>query len=128
MNHRPVVGRATVAALILMLMLVPGALAAKGGGRGAGTGASIAFDTSSAVVGQEYHVVGSGFKPNTWVTVGAHYSDTTWWNSQVTDAQGRISLSFTATSPGQVYHEAKQQGANGRLRLLATATLTVAAS
>ena len=128
MNHRPVVGRAAVAALVLMLMLVPGALAARGGGGGAGTGATIAFDTSSAVVGQEYHVVGSGFKPNTWVTVGAHYSDTTWWNSQVSDAQGRISLSFTATSPGQVYHEAKQQGANGRLRLLATATLTVAVS
>jgi hypothetical protein len=127
MKNRPAVGRATVVALLVAVMIVPAALAAKGGGGGggAGTGASITFNPTAAVVGQEYLVVGSGFRPNTWVTVGAHFSDTTWWNSQISDAQGKISLSFTATRPGQVYHEAKQQGQNGRLRLLATATLAV---
>jgi hypothetical protein len=128
MKKRPAVGRAAVVALILALLIVPAALAAKGGGGGGGSGATIEFAPSSVVVGDEYRVVGSGFRPNTWVTVGAHFSDTTWWNSQISDAQGNISLSFTATSPGRVDHEAKQQGQNGRLRLLATATLTVSPS
>ena len=59
----------------------------------------------------------------TWVTVGAHFADTTWWNSQLTDAAGRFSLEFKATSPGEVVHEAKEQGTSGRLRLRATAVL-----
>ena len=127
-NRTPVISRiAVVVALALALMLVPGALAGKGGPKGGGTGsgASIAFDSTYVTVGQTYRVNGSGFRPNTWVTVGAYYADTTWWNSQVSDAAGNISLSFTATSAGQVRHDAKQQGANGRLRLLASATLTV---
>jgi hypothetical protein len=41
------------------------------------------------------------------------------------DGQGNISLTFTATSAGQVYHEADQLGNNDRLRLMASATLTV---
>ena len=117
---------AAVSLLAVALMLVPAALAGKGAA-GSGTGATITFAPGTATVGQLYTVTGSGFRPNPWVTVGAHFADTTWWNSQVSDAQGRISLSFTATSPGSVYHEAKQQGNNGRLRLVATATLTVSA-
>lgn len=128
-KRTPVINHiAAVAALAVALMLVPGALAGKGGergGGGAGSGASITFDSTYVTVGQTYRVNGSGFRPNTWVTVGAYYADTTWWNSQVSDAAGNISLSFTATSAGQVRHDAKQQGANGRLRLLASATLTV---
>jgi hypothetical protein len=110
----------------LMLLVVPAALAGKGGnGAGGATGASIAFAPTTVVVGQQYQVNGTGFKPDTWVTVGAHYADTTWWNSAKTDAQGRLSLAFTATSAGNIYHEAQQLGNNDRLRLVASATLTV---
>src|SRR5919108_25835 len=111
-----------LAALILVLAVVPAAVAAKGGH---GNDASIAFSSASVSVGQQYQVNGSGFKPNTWVTVGAHFADTTWWNSQVTDGQGNFSLAFTASSAGQIYHEAKERGNNGRLRLRASGTLSV---
>ena len=122
----PVSRIALVVSLAFVLLLVPTAFAAKGGAGGGGaTGATLSFDPGTAVVGQSYRVNGSGFRPNTWVTVGAHFADTTWWNSQLSDAQGRISLSFNATSPGRVYHEAKERGKNGGLRLKATATLTV---
>jgi hypothetical protein len=46
-------------------------------------------------------------------------------NSGKTDANGAISLTFTATSTGQVYHEADQLGNNDRQRLVPSATLTV---
>ena len=92
------------------------------------TGARITFDRSEVTVGETYRVNGSGFRPNTWVTVGAHFADTTWWNSQMTDAAGNFSLAFTATSPGQVVHEAKERGNSGRLRVRATATLTAYAA
>ena len=117
---------ALLAALVVGLVAVPAALAAKGGGGGtSATGATLSFDPGTAVVGQPYRVNGSGFRPNTWVTVGAHFADTIWWNSQLTDSQGRLSLAFNATSAGRVYHEAKEMGNSGRLRLKATATLTV---
>ena len=127
MTRTMLVPRTALAAAvaILVLALVPAAFAVKGGNRGATTGAKITFDQASVAVGQQYRVNGSGFRPNTWVAVGAYYSDTTWWNSQKTDGQGTFSLLFTATSAGQVYHEAKQEGNNGRLRLMTTATLTV---
>jgi hypothetical protein len=123
--------RIALAALIALALLavVPTAVAAKGGksggGSGSSTGAAIVFDPGTVVVGQQYQVKGSGFRANTWVTVGAHYSDTTWWSYGVTDSQGNISVTFTATSSGQIYHEAKEQGKNGRLRLAAYGTLTV---
>ncbi len=115
---------------IAAFALVPVALAAKGGKGGAGsggaTGASITFSAATVVVGQTYQVTGSGFSPNTWVTVGAHFPDTTYWNSQITTGQGTFSLTFTATSAGQVYHEAQELSNNGTtLRLKASATLTV---
>jgi hypothetical protein len=121
-------------ALILALAamtLSSAALAVAAPGRGGThgtTGATISFAPTQVVVGSDYRVNGSGFRPNTWVTVGAHYSDTTWWNSQLSDAQGNISLPFTATRTGSIYHEAKEQGNNGRLRLVTSATLTVTAA
>ena len=117
---------------VLALALVPGALAGKGENRGGGpgsggaNGAAISFDPAQVAVGDQYRVNGSGFGADVWVTVGAYFSDTTWWNSQKTDSEGKFSLVFNATSPGQVYHEAKQQGNNNRLRLMATGTLSVA--
>jgi hypothetical protein len=115
---------------VAVLALVPAALAAqagKGGGSGAKTtGASLKFSSPTVVVGQQYQVTGSGFAANTWVTVGAHFPDTTYWASQVTDGSGNLNLTFTATSAGQVYHEAKQLSNNGTtLRPKASATLTV---
>jgi hypothetical protein len=112
--------------LVFVLAVVPAAV-----GKGS---ASIAFSSATAAagqaspavaVGQQYQVNASGFKPNTWVTVGAYYSDTTWWNSGVTDGNGNISLTFTATSAGQIYHVAKEMGSKDALRTRATATLTV---
>jgi hypothetical protein len=111
---------------VAVLALVPAAIAAKGGPTSGTTGASLTFSSPTVVVGQTYQVTGSGFAPNTWVTVGAHFPDTTYWASQVSDGTGHISLAFTATSAGQVYHEAQQLSNNGRtLRLKASATLTV---
>ena len=113
---------AAVLALALSLS-ISSAVAARSGT----TEAKITFDRSQVMVGETYHVNGSGFRPNTWVTVGAHFPDTIWWNSQITDAQGRFSLAFEATSAGQIYHEAKEQGNSGRLRLRATGMLTASA-
>ncbi len=116
----------SIAALVLAVAAIPTALAGKGGNTASGsTGASLTFAPAAVSLGQPYQVNGSGFKPNTWVTVGAHFLDTTWWNSAQTDGQGNISLTFKATSAGQVYHEAQQMGNNGRLRLMTGATLTV---
>jgi hypothetical protein len=116
-------------ALISILAVTPAAVAGKGKGKGTRAGgstrATISFSPAQTTVGSQYRVNGSGFRANTWVTVGAYFSDTTWWNSQKTDAAGKFSLLFTATSAGQIYHEAKQQGNGGRLRLMTTATLTV---
>ncbi len=88
-------------------------------------GAKITFDPPTVVVGTQYRINGSGFRANTWVSVGAYYSDTTWWASGVTDDQGNISLSLVATRPGEILHEAYQQGRSGRFRLKTTATLSV---
>jgi hypothetical protein len=111
-----------LAALLVVLAIAPVAIAAKGGH---GHDASITFSSASAAVGQQYQVNASGFKPNTWVTVGAHYPDMTWWNSGITNDQGNISLTFNATSAGQIYHEAREMAPNDSLQLKATATLTV---
>jgi hypothetical protein len=113
------------AAALIASFSISSAVAAPGkGGSGGATGAVITFDRPEVMVGEAYQVNGSGFRPNTWVTVGAHFADTTWWNSQITDGSGSFSLAFTATSSGSIHHEAKERGNNGRLRLRATATLT----
>ena len=113
------------AVLALALSLSISSAFAGGKGSTGSTGAQITFDRSQVMVGETYYVSGTGFRPNTWVTVGAHFPDTIWWNSQITDAQGRFRLAFKATSAGQIYHEAKEQGNSGRLRLQATGMLTV---
>ena len=110
-----------LAAVILVLAVAPAAFARGGHGHDA----SITFPSPSVAVGQQYQVIASGFKPNTWVTVGAHYPDMTWWNSGITDDQGNISLKFNATSAGQIYHEAREMAPNDSLQLRATATLSV---
>jgi len=118
---------AAIAIAALLLTAVPVAFAGRGGNGGGGSGATaanITFAPTSVAVGQQYQVNGSGFRPNAWVTVGAHYADTTWWNYQMTDGQGKFSLTFTATTAGQIYHEAKEQD-NQKLRVMATGTLTV---
>lgn len=131
--HR-LLGAIAEAGLITALVfgLVAGsAFAAKGGGhtRVGGGGASLAFESSSGAftAGSQYTVVATGFAANTWVSVGAHY-DTTYWGSAVTDASGTARIAFTALSAGQIYHEAYQQGNNGRMRFMTSATLTVSTS
>lgn len=116
---------ASIFALVALVVAVTPAVAGKRAGAGGSTGAKLTFTPTSATVGSQYTVNGTGFRPNAWVTVGAHYADTTWWSSRVTDGQGNFSLVFNATSAGQVLHEAKEMGSNNRLRLKATATLTV---
>jgi hypothetical protein len=111
-----------LAALIVVLAISPAAIAAKGGH---GHDASITFAPTAIAVGQQYRVNGSGFKPNTRVTVGAHFPDMTWWNSGITDGQGNISLTFNATSAGQIFHEAKEMAPNDSFQLKSTATLMV---
>jgi hypothetical protein len=101
--------------------------AAGTGGHTGGGGASVAFQSTdgSFTAGSEYTVVASGFPAKTWVSVGAHY-DTTYWGSAVTDSSGTARIVFTALSAGQIYHEAYQQGNNGRMRFMTSGTLTVA--
>ena len=113
-----------LALFAVMALALSFSISSAGAARNGTTEAQITFDRSQVMVGETYHVSGSGFRPNTWVTVGAHFPDTTWWNSQKTDAQGRFYLAFKATSAGQIHHEAKEQGNSGRLRLRATGMLT----
>lgn len=110
-----------LATLIVVLAVAPVAFARGGHGHDA----SLTFSPASVSVGEQYQVNASGFKPNTWVTVGAHFPDMTWWNSGITDGQGDISLTFKATSAGQINHEAKEMAPNDSLHLRATATLMV---
>jgi hypothetical protein len=49
----------------------------------------------------------------------------TWWNSGITGGQGNISLTFNATSAGQIFHEAKEMAPNDSFQLKSTATLMV---
>jgi hypothetical protein len=97
------------------------------GASGGSAGAKLSFNPVSVVVDGQYWVNGSGFRPNSWVTVGAYYADTTWWTSGRANDQGHIHLGpLTATSSGQILHVAKSLNEKtGRMRLLATATLTV---
>jgi hypothetical protein len=124
---RRIAQAAGLGAVTLALTFVP-ALAlqsAQGAPKGSSTGARLQFNPTTGVMGQQYTVTGSGFSANRWVSVGAHFSDTTWWASGQTDGQGRFSFTLTATSAGQIYHEAKEMGSNGRLRLKTSATFTV---
>lgn len=126
MNH-PIGRVLLIVAVVGSVMVAPGAVAAgRVKGRSGHPSASLAFDPNPAVAGAQYQVNGSGFRPNTWITVGAHY-DTVYWTAVITDSSGSFSLTTTAAAPGEILHEAKQQTKSGRLRLMATATLTVVA-
>jgi len=120
--------RRLIVVLVLATTLASIATGTAAAARRGATGAKITFDPAQVVQGTQYLVKGTGFSANTWVSVGAYYSDTTWWASGVTDDQGRFSLTLTATRAGQVLHEAYQQGKSGRFRLKTSATLTVPSS
>jgi hypothetical protein len=122
---------ASIVALASVLVLVPVANAAKGGHGGAGSGgthgASVSFEPSTVVTGQQYQVKVSGLRPNAWVTVGARflYPETTHWCSKWTDNAGNYSCTFTALVAGSIAHDAYQMGNNDRLSFKASATLTI---
>jgi hypothetical protein len=114
----------------LMAITILPALAAKSGG-----GATLTFSSSAGfsatgatqvAVGSQYYVKASGFRPNVWVAVGAHFS-TTYWGSGVTDSNGNVTIGpFTADSCGQIAHEGDQLNEhNGRMSQKASATLDV---
>jgi hypothetical protein len=130
-NRLRFLSRSLLLLLVLSVAVAAPAVAERGGkgnghgGAGGGTGAAIVFDPAQVALGATYQVKGSGFKPNTWVTVGAHYADTTWWTSGVTDGQGGFSLTMTARSPGEIMHEASEMTRNGQFRFKASASLTV---
>jgi hypothetical protein len=125
---RRIVQAAGLGAVTLALTFVP-ALAlqsAQGAPKhNSSTGATLQFNPTTGMVGQQYTVNGSGFGADHWVTVGAHYADATYWASGKTDGQGNLRVTLTATSAGQIYHEAKEQGNSGRLRFKTSATFTV---
>ena len=95
------------------------------------TGATVATLTLAPnPVGTDsgYVVTGSGFKPNTFVTVGIREPDEEWWQPATTDGSGSFSFTWTADSlPGSVVHDAYQPKNSGRYELMASATLTVVA-
>ena len=115
---------ATIAA-VATVALVPASLspvvAASRGESAArrGNEAAIAFELAGAITAGRYDVVASGFRPHTWVTVGASY-DTVYWYSGVTDAAGRVRLHTGGPRCGTILHEAWEQGAH-RMRLKASA-------
>lgn len=120
-----------VAAVTVIVALAAGPAFA---GKSGGTSATLTFTTSAGssattqvAVGSQYYVNGSGFKAKTWVTVGAHYADATFWGSGWTDGQGKITIGpYTAYSCGQIYHEGDVLNQhNGRMSLATGATLSV---
>jgi hypothetical protein len=46
----------------------------------------------------------------------------------VTDGSGTVRITFTAVYAGQIYHEAYEQGNNGRVRFMTSATLMVSSA
>jgi hypothetical protein len=111
-------------ALVTLVALVAGPAAA--GGRGntrGGSSGTLRFSSDHIVAGSAYQVIGTGFRPNTWVSVGARYG-TTYWGSGVTNGNGDFAFTFTAHEAGSIVHDAYEQGNNGRWRLVSTATLT----
>ncbi len=74
--------------------------------------ATIVFEPAGPIAeGARYDVLASGFRPNTWVTVGASY-DTVYWYSGITDSAGRVRLTLDARAAGTIRHEAWEQGAH----------------
>ena len=121
---------AAIVVAVLALALVPAALAGQGG-KGKGkpsdrpTTAQLSFSASQVAVGQQYQVNGSGFGAYAYVSVGARYPNANiWWGGHA-NAQGQVSIPFTAVSAGQIVHEGHERMSNGQFSLRASATLTV---
>jgi hypothetical protein len=118
-----------VLVMVIGLGLLAGQTSAAPSSKGAGpTQAVLQLTPSTVVVGSTYQESGTGFRANTWVTVGAHYDGVVYWSSIKTDGYGRFTITATAEAAGSIFHEAKEQARNGSLRLKATATLTVLSS
>lgn len=121
---------AAIVVAILALALVPAALAGQGG-KGKGkpsdrpTTAQLSFSASQVAVGQQYQVNGSGFGAYAYVSVGARYPNANIWWGGYANAQGQVSIPFTAVSAGQIVHEGHERMSNGQFSLRASATLTV---
>ena len=121
---------AAIVVAILALALVPAALAGQAG-KGKGkpsdrpTTAQLSFSASQVAVGQQYQVNGSGFGAYAYVSVGARYPNANIWWGGYANAQGQVSIPFTAVSAGQIVHEGHERMSNGQFSLRASATLTV---
>jgi len=109
-----------VLALAITLTVAVTSFAAPGGVK-----AGLRFNPNPVAAGTQHHVNGWGFRPNTWVTVGEHYSGVTWWTSFVTNDTGTFDFMADAREAGSIYVEAKEMTSNGSLRVKATAWLTV---
>ena len=103
----------------LVVVLIAGTAFAGGkSARGGGTGASVWFEPVTTTVGSTYVIAGSGFRANTFVSVGARYADTTWWPSGPTDSTGSFRFTATARTPGEIVHDVYEKARNGyRLKL-----------
>lgn len=87
---------------------------------------SIIFSENPVPAGTNYKITGSGFRANTWVTVGVDYSptDTVYWHSGISDSNGTITLDMPARYPGNIPHKAYEQ-TNSGMRLKAANTITI---
>lgn len=93
--------------------------------RGGRTDVTVTFEPGSSSVGATYVIAGSGFKANSFVSIGARYADVTWWASGPTDSQGRFSLTLKATTAGAIVHDVYEKARSG-YRLKTSVTLQVA--
>ena len=119
---------AAIVVAIVALALVPAALAGQGGkgkGKPTPTTGQLSFSASQVAVGQQYQVTGSGFGAYAYVSVGARYPNANVWWGGYANAQGQVSIPFTAVSAGQIVHEGHERMSNGHFSLRASATLTV---
>jgi hypothetical protein len=85
--------------------------------------AKITFRPSEVQADDVYEVLGSGFTAGQFFSVAAY--EPTFWSSGRVGADGTFKAQFTALHAGEIKHQAKEQGENGKLRQRATATLKV---
>ena len=111
-------------ALVASVLVVGPAVAARGGPGGGGAAATVGFDPNPVAVGGQYVVTGAGFRPNTWVTVGARYPGATTWTSGETDGAGAFRLTVRADAAGQIVHDVYQKRSHS-YALVTSATLRV---
>lgn len=92
-------------------------------------GPMIAFSPAVVHGGDTYIVTGTGFHPDTLMSIAALF-ETAWvTNNPTTDSAGTFTTSFVARDPGLVEHRAYEWRAQGqgppRFQLRETAYLTV---